>query len=81
MAVKQANFLLPEELLDELKRTVKKREQSKFVTEALRKELKRMKFKKALESCFGAWTHEDHPELRAGSSSFIKELRKSTRTR
>lgn len=39
--VKQANFMLPVDLIEELRRSVPRREQSKAVAEALRKELKR----------------------------------------
>ena len=41
-ATKQANFLLPEDLIEELRKSVPKREQSKVVAEALKKELKRI---------------------------------------
>ena len=76
---KQANFTLPEDLLDELKRTVPKGEQSKVVGQALRNELKRIKFKKALEKSFGAWKAGKHPELAQGSRRLIRSLRKSAR--
>lgn len=79
VVTKQANFLLPEDLLDELRRTVSKREQSKVVAEALRKELKRLKLKKAMSESFGAWKDKDHPELQKGSGAFVRTLRKSTR--
>ena len=79
MATKQANFLLPEDLLDELKRTVSRGDQSKVVAEALKKELKRINLEKALESSFGAWKDEDHPELKGGAEAFIRKLRRSTR--
>ena len=78
-AVKQANFTLPEDLLNELKRTVPKGEQSMVVGQALRNELKRIKFKKALEKSFGAWKAGKHSELAQGSRRFIRSLRKSTR--
>lgn len=76
---RQANFLLPEDLLEELKKTVSKREQSKVVTEALRKELKRLKLKKALDSSFGSWDEKRHPELKSGTNKYIRRLRKSGR--
>jgi len=79
MATKQANFLLPEDLLEELRRTVSRREQSKVVAEALAKELKRINLEKALESSFGAWKDKDHPELKKGTEVFVRKLRKSTR--
>ncbi|MBI5192699.1 MAG: hypothetical protein HZA08_04565 [Nitrospirae bacterium] len=79
VVTRQANFLLPEDLLDELRKTVSKREQSKVVAEALRKELKRLKLKKAMLESFGAWKDKDHPELQKGSGAFVRTLRKSTR--
>ncbi|MCX5816317.1 MAG: hypothetical protein NTX75_08755 [Proteobacteria bacterium] len=78
-ATRQANFLLPEDLVEELRKSVPRREQSKVIAEALRKELKRMKLQKALETSFGAWKDEDHPELQQGTEAFIKSLRKSDR--
>lgn len=76
---KQANFLLPEDLLDELKMSVSKRHQSKVVAEALRKELKRLKLEKVLQTSFGAWKKRDHPELKGGTKAFVRKLRKSSR--
>lgn len=78
-ATRQANFTLPEDLLDELKRTVPKGEQSKVVGDALRHELKRIRFKKALQNSFGAWKKGAHPELTKGAHRFVRSLRKSTR--
>lgn len=77
---KQANFLLPEELLEELKKTVSKRQQSKVVADALRKELKRLKMEKILHTSFGAWKDKDHPELKEGTDAFVRKLRRSTRS-
>ena len=76
---RQANFLLPEDLIEEIRKSVSRREQSKFVTEALRKELKRMRFEKALTTSFGAWEDVNHPEIKAGTEEFVKNLRKSSR--
>jgi len=78
-ATRQANFTLPEELLDELKKTVPRGEQSRVVGEALRHELQRIKFKKVLQSSFGTWKKTAHPELAKGPRRFIRSLRKSTR--
>jgi hypothetical protein len=58
---------------------VPKGEQSMVVGQALRNELKRIKFKKALEKSFGAWKAGKHSELAQGSRRFIRSLRKSTR--
>ncbi len=78
-ATRQANFLLPEYLLDELKKTVPRRQQSKLVTDALKRELKRLKLEKALLSSFGAWKDKDHPELKEGTEVFVRNLRRSSR--
>ena len=80
MAVKQANFLLPEDLLEELKATVSKRQQSKVVAQALKKELKRLRLEKALDNSFGAWKDSDHADLKGGTEAFVRKLRKSSRT-
>lgn len=80
-STRQANFTLPEDLLEELKKTVPKGEQSKVVGDALRHELKRIKFKKALQSSFGAWRKGSHPELATGTRRFVRSLRKSVRLR
>jgi hypothetical protein len=77
---KQANFLLSEEVLEELRHAVAKREQSQFVEAALQKELKRLKLQSVLETGFGAWKDEDHPNLAAGTDKFVRNLRKMTRS-
>ncbi|MDE3118357.1 MAG: hypothetical protein KGO52_04965 [Nitrospirota bacterium] len=76
---RQANFTLPEDLLEELKQTVPKGEQSRVVGEALRNELKRIKFKQVLQRSFGAWKGRKHPELESGTRQFVRSLRKSSR--
>lgn len=78
-ATRQANFTLPQDLLDELRRTVPKGEQSRLVGEALRNELRRLRFRKALEESFGAWRASRHPELAGGTRRFLRSLRRSSR--
>jgi len=78
-ATRQANFTLPEALLAEMRRTVPKGEQSKVVGDALRLELTRIRFKKALQNSFGAWKARQHPELTRGTRRFVRSLRKSSR--
>jgi hypothetical protein len=80
-AIKQANFSLPEDLLEELRKVVPKGEQSKVVCEALRNELNRIRFKRALQTSFGTWKPGSHPELSQGSRRFVRALRKSHRPR
>lgn len=78
-AARQANFTLPGDLLEELRRTVPKGEQSRVVGAALRSELKRIKFQKAVEASFGTWKAEKHPELAKGTRAFVRSLRRSAR--
>ena len=79
--VTQANFVLPVELVEELRRSVPRREQSKVVADALRKELRRLKLRRVLDTSFGAWAKEPHPELGKGVEAHIRASRRSTRAR
>lgn len=76
---RQANFMIPDDLLSDLKQLVGLRQQSRFVAEAIRKELQREKMKNALKNSFGAWKDEDHPELKDGVDHYVRSQRKSTR--
>ncbi len=76
---RQANFTLPEELLEDLKRTVPRGEQSRVVSAALCSELKRIKFRQTLDESFGAWRRQPHPELAQGARRLVRKLRRSTR--
>ncbi len=77
--VRQANFVLPVDLIEDLRRTVPRGEQSRVVAEALRKELKRLRFQRAIKNAFGAWSHEPHPELGAGVDQYLRQVRRSSR--
>ncbi len=76
---KQANFSLPEDLLEELRRQVPKGQQSELVASAIRNELMKLRFRRAVDNAFGAWKREDHPELEEGAEQFVRRLRKSSR--
>jgi len=52
---RQANFLLPEQLINELRRLVPPKQRSQVVAAALERELARIKVKAALREYFGAW--------------------------
>ncbi len=77
---KQANFSLPGDLLDELRRQVPKGAQSKVVAEAISRELKKLRFQRAVGNAFSAWKPENHPELQEGTEHFVRRLRRSSRT-
>jgi hypothetical protein len=78
--IKQGNFSLLEDLLEELRRQIPKGEQSRIVAYALRKELLGLRFCRAIDNSFGAWKQEDHPELEEGTEQFLRGLRNSSRT-
>ncbi len=78
-ALKQANFQIPEDLLNQLRETVGKGEMSRFVSEALKRELQRLRQLAAIDETFGAWKDMEHPELTAGVDHFVRNVRKSTR--
>lgn len=79
ISVRQANFVIPEDILEDLRKHVARRQQSRFVAEALRKELKKLRLESALEKSFGAWGDNDHPDLTDGTEEFVRKIRKSTR--
>ena len=79
METRQANFLLPVELLRELRARVPRGEQSRVVAEALRYELQRRRLREAIEQAYGAWANNPHPELAAGTEKYIRRSRSSTR--
>lgn len=71
--MRQANFLIPEELLAELRRFVPRGEQSQVVSEALKRELKRLKLELAFEKSFGAWG--PRKDLKT-TRRFVRKLRR-----
>lgn len=71
--VRQANFLLPEELLEELRRLVPRGEQSRVVSEAIALELKRRTLTRALKESFGAWGSRKDLKSTRG---YVRRLRK-----
>lgn len=52
---RQANFLLPERVITELRNLVPARMRSQVVATAIERELARIKARKALAEYFGAW--------------------------
>lgn len=78
-ALKQANFQIPADLLNELRATIGKGELSRFVSNALKRELQRLRQLSALDETFGAWKDGKQPALAAGVDHFVKSVRKSSR--
>ena len=78
----KAHLFIPEYILSEIDKFVGKRKRSEFITEAARKELKRLKLQQALEKAEGAWKDEDHPEIsQMGTYKWVRDLREESENR
>lgn len=72
------NLYLTKPLADELRRVIPARERTRFVEEVLARELRRRKLKAVIETSYGAWKDEDHPDMLTGEDidRWIEEQRK-----
>ena len=76
------HLVIPREILESIDKLVGKRKRSKFITEAARKELKRIKLQRALERAAGAWKDENHLELKErGTYQWVRDLREEAEDR
>jgi len=73
----KTQIVLPDELSEELKRTVPVRSRSRFIAEALEKQLQLMKFRRNLRRGAGAWSDRAHPDLhtQAGVNRYLARFR------
>ena len=58
-------IVLPDELGEELKKTVPVRQRSRFIAVALEKQLRLIRQDLAIRQASGAWTDKNHPHLTA----------------
>ncbi len=72
------NLYFPKPLVDELRAQIPARERTRFITDVLNRELRRLKLKAAVKASAGAWKDEDHPELATGEDidRWIEDQRK-----
>lgn len=72
------NLYLTKPLADELRRVIPPRERTRFVEEVLARELRRRKLIAAIETSYGAWTDENHPDMKTGEDidRWIEEQRR-----
>lgn len=77
MAIKRAHIVIPEDLVQSIDALVGKRKRSKFITEAAKKELSRLRLLRALDKAKGSWSNRDHPELarKGGAYKWVRALR------
>jgi metal-responsive CopG/Arc/MetJ family transcriptional regulator len=81
MSTSRTHVTLPEEVLSDLDRLVDKRQRSRFIAEAVRKELLLLRQKEALRQAVGSWKDKDHPELKAGAVAWVRKLRRESEPR
>jgi hypothetical protein len=81
MSARRTHIIIPEPLVTEIDRLVGKRGRSEFLAQAAEKELRRLQQIRALENVGGTWKDKDHPDLKAGATRWVKELRKESEAR
>jgi hypothetical protein len=60
------NIILPADLVADLRAQIPVRRRSKFIAEAVREQLDRLRFNAAVAASFGAWADADHPDMADG---------------
>jgi hypothetical protein len=75
LKTKRTHIVISAELAGEIERVVGRRGRSNFLAQAARRELKRLRLLKALESAAGSWKDRDHPELKKGAAKWVDSLR------
>ena len=78
---KRTHVVVPEELVKEIDKLSGKRKRSWFITQAVRKEIARLNFLKAVKETAGAWKDEDHPEFQKGVDNWVRSLREEDEKR
>lgn len=78
---KRTHVVVPKELMEEIDRLSGKRKRSWFITQAVRKEIQRLNFLKAVKETAGAWKDEDHPEFKKGVDNWVRSLREEDENR
>jgi hypothetical protein len=63
-AVKERmNLYITKSVMDNLREIIPARERTRFVEEILVRELRRRRLLEVIESSYGAWKDEDHPDM------------------
>ncbi len=76
----QVNVAFPEPLYQKFIKLVPAGQRTKFLTELAEAGLQQLKFRKALQESYGAWSHEDHPELKSGTAPYLRKQRRDRKT-
>ena len=78
---KRTHVVLAAQLVRDIDTLVGSRQRSNFLTQAAERELTRLRQLEALDGLVGAWKDKDHPELKQGSTAWVKELRQESEQR
>ena len=81
MNTKRTHVVLDENLVKDIDRLVGSRRRSSFLTEAAQEKLMRYRQIEALKAVAGAWKDQDHPELKHGSTKWVKSMRQESEQR
>jgi metal-responsive CopG/Arc/MetJ family transcriptional regulator len=81
MSTSRAHITFPKDILADLDRLIDKRRRSKFIVDAVVKELLIARQRAAFHSAIGKWKDKDHPELKAGTIAWTKKLRRESEVR
>ena len=81
MGSQRAHIVLPQDLIEEIDRTVGPRGRSAFLVETARAELRRRNLLTFLRSKGPVWKDEDHPELADGSAAWVRRIRQENEAR
>jgi len=71
--IKRAHVIILEELIKEIDRLVGQRKRSQFISEAVKKELNRLRFLAGVRETSGAWKAENHSEQ---TSKWVETIRR-----
>lgn len=68
----------PGDILEQMRPFMKKNRMNftSFVIEAIKNYIRELKYKDGIESSFGAWEKEDHPELAGGVEHYVRNMRR-----
>lgn len=69
----------PVDVLQEMRPIMKKEKLNftAFVIEAIKNYIRTAKYEDGINSSFGAWKDDEHPELKNSTDNYIRDLRKS----
>lgn len=81
MGSHRAHIVLPQELIEEIDSLVGPRGRSAFLVETARAELRRRRLLSFLRDDQPAWSVNDHPELAAGTSAWVRRVRAESERR